>query len=527
MLVEDDTNPDASPFVIDATGNVGIGTTTPSASLNIVGAVLQQRDSSTAQYTQSAGATFARLWQRRASGTNAAPTIVVSGDNVGDILWSGYDGSGYIGAASITGSIDGTPGTNDMPGRLVFSTTADGASTPTERMRINSAGSVGIGGTPPAGWSVVLGKNITGAASSYGFVQSSAILSDVTNAFIFNSNASTEAAAFTLTGLNHFRASQSTIGAGSSVTNQQGFQAASTLTGATNNYGFYGNIASGTNRFNLYMNGTADNYMAGSLGIGVVPTVNAAITLGKAITGGTSAYGQIVTSTIQSDVTVNGVGFISSLSTQATAFTAANVRHFQASPLTIGAGSAVTTQVGLNIGAFTGATNNYGISSGIAAATNAYNLYITGTANNYMAGSLGVGTTSMTGKFNVSGSSGGISAYLTDSINSSLVVRNAAGGVILGTDGSGAIHLATNGNSTAERRLTIDSTGNVGIGTTGPNASALLDVQSTTKGVRMPNMTTTQKNAISTPAAGLIIFDTTLAKLCVYSGSAWQTITSI
>lgn len=73
----------------------------------------------------------------------------------------------------------------------------------------------------------------------------------------------------------------------------------------------------------------------------------------------------------------------------------------------------------------------------------------------------------------------------------------------------------------------ITTGGNVGIGTSSPNASAILDAQSTTKGVRMPNMTTTQKNAISSPAAGLMVFDTTLAKLCVYSGSAWQTITSV
>jgi hypothetical protein len=73
----------------------------------------------------------------------------------------------------------------------------------------------------------------------------------------------------------------------------------------------------------------------------------------------------------------------------------------------------------------------------------------------------------------------------------------------------------------------IDSSGNLGIGTSSPNASAILDAQSTTKGVRMPNMTTTQKNAISSPAAGLMVFDTTLEKLCVYSGSAWQTITSV
>lgn len=76
-------------------------------------------------------------------------------------------------------------------------------------------------------------------------------------------------------------------------------------------------------------------------------------------------------------------------------------------------------------------------------------------------------------------------------------------------------------------RARIDSSGNLGVGTASPSASAIIDAQSTTKGVRFPNMTTTQKNAVSSPAAGLVVFDTTLAKLCVYSGSAWQTITSI
>jgi hypothetical protein len=58
-------------------------------------------------------------------------------------------------------------------------------------------------------------------------------------------------------------------------------------------------------------------------------------------------------------------------------------------------------------------------------------------------------------------------------------------------------------------------------------ASARLAVNSTTQGFLPPRMTTTQKNAIASPAAGLVIYDTTLGKLCVRTASAWETITSI
>ena len=68
--------------------------------------------------------------------------------------------------------------------------------------------------------------------------------------------------------------------------------------------------------------------------------------------------------------------------------------------------------------------------------------------------------------------------------------------------------------------------GSLFMGGAGVSTTAILDAQSTTKGIRFPNMTTAQKTAI-TPAAGTVVFDTTLAKLCVYSGSAWQTITSV
>jgi hypothetical protein len=89
---------------------------------------------------------------------------------------------------------------------------------------------------------------------------------------------------------------------------------------------------------------------------------------------------------------------------------------------------------------------------------------------------------------------------------------------------------ATGATGTTSTNLVFSASpifsGSVGIGAT-PAASAVLDAQSTTQGVRFPNMTTTQKNAIGTPVAGLVVFDTTLVKLCVYSGTAWQTITSV
>jgi hypothetical protein len=81
------------------------------------------------------------------------------------------------------------------------------------------------------------------------------------------------------------------------------------------------------------------------------------------------------------------------------------------------------------------------------------------------------------------------------------------------------------GTSAVTASVIYDDGNNLGIGTSSPAAGTILDVQSTTKGVRFPNMTTTQKNAM-TGAAGAVIFDTTLAKLCVYTGAAWQTITS-
>jgi len=63
--------------------------------------------------------------------------------------------------------------------------------------------------------------------------------------------------------------------------------------------------------------------------------------------------------------------------------------------------------------------------------------------------------------------------------------------------------------------------GSVGVGVLGNNASARLQVDSTTQGFLPPRMTTTQINAIATPAEGLVVYNTTISHFCVYQGGAW------
>jgi hypothetical protein len=74
---------------------------------------------------------------------------------------------------------------------------------------------------------------------------------------------------------------------------------------------------------------------------------------------------------------------------------------------------------------------------------------------------------------------------------------------------------------------TFPSTGAAGIGTTSPNSSSLLEVKSTTKGVLIPRMTLTQRNAIASPATSLLIYQTNSTPgFYYYNGSAWTAVSS-
>jgi hypothetical protein len=89
-------------------------------------------------------ASGAGIFTCRSRGTLAAPTIVQDNDTLATISFAGGDGVDLALAARISVEVDGTPGSNDMPGRMVFLTTPDGSQTPAEAMKIDSTQNVTI-----------------------------------------------------------------------------------------------------------------------------------------------------------------------------------------------------------------------------------------------------------------------------------------------------------------------------------------------------------------------------------------------
>ena len=356
-----------------------------------------------------------------------------------------FDGTNFAttGSATATRFIPSgsTVATNGMylpaANSLGFSTNS------TERMRIGSSGNFGYNTaslTNVGHYSVF--SNLTDT-NAYGYLLGLTAASATTSSIRgFNTSIGTAASSFTLTQMFHYLASQTAIGASSAVTNQYGFSAESSLTGATNNYGFYGNLASGTGRYNLYMAGTADNYLAGSLGIGQISVAGASLSVRKNITGGTTGYGVLSYAEIESDVTSAANMFQAFPTTQATAFTLSALRHYYANQSTIGAGSTVTSQFGFYAeSTLTGATNNYGFYGAIASGTGRYNLYMAGTADNYLGGSVGIGATTTTGyslviSKNITGATIAYSAFSNGVVQSDVTTLAGAYTSALGTAAS-------------------------------------------------------------------------------------------
>ena len=131
------------------------------------------------------------------------------------------------------------------------------------------------------------------------------------------------------------------------------------------------------------------------------------------------------------------------------------------------------------------------------------------------------------------GNGGPLAQFVRDVSSSGSIEINIAGGdpqfkltssgsdvFTIGVDeNENTFQICTGGAVGSNQALVVGLTGKVGIGETAP--SAPLTVTSTTGGVLLPRMTTTQMNAISSPANGEIIYNTTASKFYGYAGGAW------
>jgi hypothetical protein len=143
-----DVNGTAGALILDADADTKIQASTDdniefltggAKQFNITnsGSIQAFRDSAT-----SFGPSYLGQHQR---GTIASPSIVQSGDRLVEFKSTAYDGTAYIDGPRISFRVDGTPGDDDMPSRIEFQTVADGSNALAERMRITSAGIVGMG----------------------------------------------------------------------------------------------------------------------------------------------------------------------------------------------------------------------------------------------------------------------------------------------------------------------------------------------------------------------------------------------
>ena len=173
---------------IDSSGRLLVGTST--ASTNCLGQFESSISGLLSVRRNLAGSGGPSLLLAHTRGTAGTYTVLTNGDELGTIEFRGADGTQDVAGAFIQAYVDSTPGANDMPGRLVFSTTADGAASPTERMRITNGGAITCG--PQVSGSDLVGTEACGFVADGVYAPVYKVKSSLTStkyaALFFNGN---------------------------------------------------------------------------------------------------------------------------------------------------------------------------------------------------------------------------------------------------------------------------------------------------------------------------------------------------
>jgi hypothetical protein len=158
-----------------------------------------------------------------------------------------------------------------------------------------------------------------------------------------------------------------------------------------------------------------------------------------------------------------------------------------------------------------------------SSASNSFSVYSDGT-------NIGASSLSVMPWINSKGASTAVQITAT-SWKLGVIAYESLGGVVAGSDDDNDTKIQVEESADEDKlrfdtagseRMIINESGNVGIGTSTPSSSALLDMNSTNKGFLPPRMTTAQRDAVSSPATGLVIYNSTENKLNFYDGSVWQ-----
>ena len=346
-------------------------------------------------------------------------------------LW----GQAFTGAANVTGNltsvgtITGTAGVTLTATAATLALAATGANSitastnATTRLTITSAGDVGIGTSATTAQSLGINKNITGGATAIPLMNNGAVQADVTGAaWMFRSSPSVVASAFTLPTMSHFSVVPGTFGESATITNEYCINLSSATDNATNTYGVLSNIV-------LQPFGAVNPVAATATSISQSTT-----TVTVTATAHTFATGQYVTVAATANVTALTAGaWVTVLTLGDTNFTAIGGTNtvgasFTASGPGTGTGTVtlnaqgsgkLITVVDANTFTYTTTSATYAditLLTGVITPATRWNIYASGTAANYFAGSVGIGSTALTnvnlrlGKTMVGGN-GGTTGY--------------------------------------------------------------------------------------------------------------------